>query len=101
LCGPASETARLLLACYAKALPRIRTQNIVALMTEYGAVLDDVRIRLDYVPTTRHDASKAVPIALMSLRYREGDQPKHLPVQVRLELLAKLKGMCDAILAER
>jgi len=98
LCGAASETTRVLLACYAKALPLIRTQNIVALMTEFGAVLDDVRIRLDYVPATRHDGSKVVPIALMSLRYREGDERKHLAVQAPLELLVQLKRMCDAIL---
>jgi len=93
-----SEVRDALISCYARALPRIRSANIVALLGEYGAVLDDVRIRMDYVQTTQHEPSSMVPIALMSLRYRDDDQSKHLAVQLPLPLIAKLKAMCDAII---
>lgn len=93
-------TVRILIGCYVKALPRVRSLNVVALLGEYGSVLDDVSVRMDYVHTTRHDPTSMVPIAMMSLRYRADDEPQHLAVQLPLPLLAKLKAMCDAILGQ-
>ena len=96
----AAETIRRLTACYAKALARIRSANIVAFMTEYGPVLDKVRIRVDYVRTSRHDASAMVPVALMSLRYREGEDDKHLTLQASMSTLIELRHLCNALIQE-
>ena len=90
-----------LLGLYAKALPRVRALNIAALMGEYGAVADDVSMRLDLVPMTRHEPASMVPIAMMSLRYREQDEARRLAVQLPMPVLVKLHAICEALIGQQ
>ncbi len=96
--GCDANTVAKLSSCYAKALMQIRATNIVQFMGEYGAVLDDVRMRVDYVRTSQHDAGAMVPIAQMSLRYSDSGKEERLALQVSMATLRKLRDLCTGLL---
>lgn len=91
------ETARVLLACYARAHPRLRVERVLAGLADFGAVLDDVRARVDVVPASRHDRKLAVPVVMLSLRYQEAGQARQVTVQVAPVVLAQLQATLGAL----
>ncbi len=97
LCGPETQVIRLLTAYYTKALPRIRSFIVIGTLADYGAVLEDVRLRMDYVPTSRHTPQAVTPVALLTFDYREGEERKRLTVQAPATVLQKLKLMCEGV----
>ncbi len=90
------DVARRVAACYDRALPALRAEAILASVERFGPVLLDFGLRMDHVPVSRNAAEKMVPIALVSLPYRDGAETKRLTLQVTPALLRKMKLMLDA-----
>ncbi len=101
LCGGSgssvSPPVRALLGCYSKALPRLRAQLVLDSLDDFGPVLEDVRLRVDHVPTSRHAPQTVSTVALLSLKYRDDAQRKRMTVQVPMPVLRKLKSLLDAV----
>ena len=95
LCQDA-EAARVLTVCYKKALPLIRARTVMDTLGRYGAVIDSMDIRMDYIPISRH-VTNMVPLAMLSMHYREGDERKRITVQVPASALVKLEKAIEAL----
>jgi hypothetical protein len=87
------EIARRLAACYLQALTAIRGEAIMLSLERFGPVLEDVGLRMDHVSMTRHQPGKVVPIAMLSLRYRDGDESRRITLQVPPLMLKQLRDL--------
>lgn len=91
-----ADVARRVAACYRRALPMLRAEAVLGSVERFGPVLLDFALRMDHVPVSRNVPEQAVPIAMVSLPYREGGETKRLTLQVTPQLLRKMKAMIDA-----
>ena len=91
------DCRRALLACYAQAHPRLRAERVLTALGDYGAVLEDARARVDLVAASRHGDMRAVPVVMLTLRYRDGDDVQRLTVQVAPQMMKQLKLTFDAL----
>ena len=91
------ELARRLAACYEQALPLIRTAAVLTSLSRFGAELVDIGLRMDHVSTSRHTPAKMVPVAMLSLRYREASEVHNITLQAAPPVLRRLKQMLDTI----
>ncbi len=92
-----AEVARLLGACYARALPRIRLEQLLGSVGDFGAALEDVAVRLDRAVVSRHTPDLQLPIPLLTLRYREAGQERRITLQLPPLALAKLKQVVEGL----
>ncbi|MCA9619505.1 MAG: hypothetical protein KC731_10785 [Myxococcales bacterium] len=91
------EIARRLSSLYLQAAGAIRGEAIVRSLERFGPVLEDVGLRMDHVSTSRHQPNKMVPIAMLSLRYRDGDEDKRLTLQVPPTMLKQLQSLLGSV----
>jgi hypothetical protein len=76
---------------------RLRQVLFLNTLLAHGAVLDDVDWRLDYVASTTEAPKLLMPVALLTLSYRDHGDPKRLTLQVTGDQLQKLKAICEAL----
>lgn len=97
LCGEHPVVVRELTAYYREALPRVRSREVVDALPHFGAVLEDVRVRRAFVPTSRHTPQLVTPVSAMTLSYREDGATKRLTLQLTAQavelLMARLKEL--------
>lgn len=91
------EVAQLLGALYGRALPRIRLEQILGTVGDFGAALEDVTVRLDQVAVSRHAPDLQLPIPLLTLRYRDAGEERRITLQLPPLALAKLKQAMEAL----
>ncbi len=87
-----------ILACYEEAAPKLRLKAIYEALTDHGRVITDVKWRVDNVSHANTGESINVPVTLLTLRYREGDQSGQMTVQVLPDELKKLLHACQEAL---
>jgi hypothetical protein len=88
----------LLVQRYEAYKAKLRTQLYLAALEEHGAVLADVTWRVDLVASTSGAAKLAMPVAMLTLRYRENGADQRLTLQVPGDTMKKLRDALDAIL---
>lgn len=98
LCGDNPEVVQQVTAWYRKALPLVRSLHVMETLPDFGAVLQDVRVRKSFIPTSRHLPDAVTPLSSMTLDYREGGQRKRLTVQLTPQIVALLRARCDEII---
>jgi hypothetical protein len=87
-----------LLSLYELAAPKLRLKAIYEALTDHGRVITDVKWRVDNVSHANTGESINVPVTLLTLRYREGDQTGQLTVQILPDELKKLLHACEQAL---
>lgn len=98
LAGGAVEERRAVLAavmaCYERAAPRLRVQAVHEALTDHGRVVTDVKWRVDEIRQGNTGEAINVPVTLLTLRFREGDQSGQLTVQLLPNELKMLHDAC-------
>lgn len=98
LFGEVPALERLLVGSYDGLKKKVRTQLYSAALEEHGAVLSDVAWRLDLVAQTSHAPKLMMPVALLTLSYRQNGTDQRLTLQVTGDGMAKLRGVAEAVL---
>ena len=97
LCGEHPGIVKRLSEWYGQALPRVRVEAMLGSLDDFGAVLDDVRVRKQYLPTSKHAPSVLTPLSTMTLFYREAGEEKRVTLQLTPDTLALLRARCDTL----
>ena len=84
--------------CYERAAPKLRVKAVYEALTDHGRVVTDVKWRVDNVSSANTGEAINVPVALVTLKYREGEQSGQLTVQLLPEELKKLHHACEQAL---
>ena len=67
---------------------------------EHGNVFGGVSWRVDTIGSTNHCKALGVPVAMVTLHYREGNDTKRLTLQMVPDMVGELREACDAMLTE-
>jgi hypothetical protein len=86
------------LPCYERAATKLRLKAIYEALTDHGRVITDVKWRVDNVSHANTGESINLPVTMLTLRYREGDQSGQMTVQVLPDELRKLQQACEQAL---
>jgi hypothetical protein len=100
LSGGSADVAQLLAAAFDPARAQIRVEIIGGVLRDHGNILEAVDWRMEHVARSSRSDHIAFPIAVLSLRYRDGDRARRLTVQATRERLRELRAICDKLLAE-
>jgi len=84
--------------CYERAAPKLRVKAVYEALTDHGRVVTDVKWRVDNVSHANTGESINVPVTLITLKYREGEQSGQMTVQVLPDELKKLHQACEQAL---
>ena len=99
LCGTHPAIVKRVSAWYERALPFIRTMAVFDALGDFGAVLDDVRVRTAYVPVSQHHPDKLLPVLTLAVSYRDErtGPPKQMTWQLSPQAVERLKSVCAAL----
>ena len=92
------ELAAMLVSRYELLKKAVRTQLYLAALEEHGAVLSDVAWRVDLVATTSQAARLLMPVAMLTLSYRQNGTDQRLTLQVPGDVMKKLRDVADLVL---
>jgi hypothetical protein len=84
----------LLLAGYAKARVALRTEILRGALMAHGNLLVGLDWRVDTVEHSDRGVNIRAPVAMLTLRFREGDETRRITLQVLPDLLAELEQAC-------
>ncbi len=87
-----------ILPCYERAATKLRIKAIYEALTDHGRVVTDVKWRVDNVSHANTGEAINVPVTLLTLRYREGDQSGQMTMQILPDELRKLQQACEQAL---
>jgi hypothetical protein len=88
----------VVIPCYERAAPKLRVKAIYEALTDHGRVVTDVKWRVDNVNHANTGESINVPVTLLTLKYREGEQSGQMTVQLLPDELKKLFHACEQAL---
>ena len=83
-----------IIPCYERAASHLRSQAVQDALTDHGRVITDVKWRVDNVTHANTSESINVPVTLLTLKYREGDQTGQSTFQLLPEELKQLHDAC-------
>jgi len=87
-----------ILPCYERAATKLRLKAIYEALTDHGRVVTDVKWRVDNVSHANTGEAINVPVTLLTLRYREGEQTGQMTMQILPDELRKLQQACEQAL---
>jgi hypothetical protein len=90
LCGKDDVIEQFFVAGYDAACNVVRQEVLQGTLADHGKLLMGVDWRLDSVQASNRGSKMRVPVALLTLRYREGDETKRITLQVLPETLRQL-----------
>jgi hypothetical protein len=99
LSGGSPEIREMLLHGYDRAKAAVRTEMVRGTLSDHGKLLLKIDWRLDAVDVSNRGSRLMQSVAMLTLRYREGEQDGRMTVQVLPETLRELRAICDALLA--
>jgi hypothetical protein len=99
LCPDAPVIAEILLAGYDAAKAQIRQALALAAVLGHGKVLVGAEWRVDTIETASSGGKLRVPVAMLTLHTREGQERQRITLQVMPDMLRQLKAMCEQILS--
>ncbi len=90
LCGRDDVLEQFFVAGYDAACQVVRQEVLQGTLADHGKLLMGVDWRLDSVQASSRGSKMRIPVALLTLRYREGDQARRITLQVLPETLRQL-----------
>ncbi len=97
LCPETPVIKELLLGVYDAAKSTVRQELLRGMLTDHGKLLVDVDWRRESVEGTSRVPDARVRVALLTLRYQEGEETKRITLQVLPETLRRLRASIDQI----
>lgn len=97
LFGEGRELVQQIVQAYEAARPALRRDLVVEALMKHGNVLEDIDWRVDVVTADRHAARLGVPVALVTLAYRDAKGPDRVTLQLTAEQLQRLQAMFAAL----
>lgn len=98
LVGEGTIVSTLLADLYARALPALRQELIVAALSEHGNLATGVDFRLDVVKQSQSGTALDTPVVLMTFRYRKGEENKRITLQFLPNVIQELQAACNKIM---
>jgi hypothetical protein len=98
LCPGAPIVKELLLAGYEPAKAKIRQAIIMAALVDHGKVLIGARWRMDTIDASERGVKLRLPVAMLTLHYREGGETGRITLQVLPDMMGELKAICAEVL---
>lgn len=99
--GPEGGLAELLLPGYEAGRALVRGELAQAAVSEHGKYLEGVDWRIDLVTASSQAARLRVPVAVVTLRYRDGAARERLTLHATPEALEGLRDLCDRLLGPK
>jgi hypothetical protein len=84
--------------CYERAAPKLRIKAVYEALTDHGRVITDVKWRVDKVSHANTGEAINLPVTMLTLKYREGEQSGQMTVQLLPDELKKLHDACGQAL---
>jgi hypothetical protein len=97
LCGKDDAIEQFFVAGYDAACKVVRQEVLQGTLADHGKLLMGVDWRVDSVQASNRGSKMRVPVALLTLRYREGDETKRITLQVLPETLRQLREALSEI----
>lgn len=98
LTGGSPRLAELLVPGYEAARKRVRSDLARAALRDHGKVLEGVDWRIDVITASSQAPKLRAPVAVITLRYREGEEHERLTLHATPEVLESLRDLCDRML---
>jgi hypothetical protein len=98
LCPAEPLVKDLVLAGYDPAKAHLRHEMMKAAVADHGKLLVGMNWRVDAIQTSERGAGLGVPVALITLHYREGAETGRVTLQALPDMVGELRGTCDKIL---
>jgi hypothetical protein len=92
LCPDAPELYDLVLSGYESARGLLREELLLGSLADHGKLFTGADWRLDAVHASNRGRRMRVPVALVTLRYREGSKTKRITLQLLPSMLEELKS---------
>jgi len=92
--GDTGEVRAALLPGYATVKKVVRSEVVRGALVDHGKVVVRVAWRVDHVGSSNRGANLNVPVAVLSLWYREGERQDHVTLQLPPDAMDELKAMC-------
>ena len=99
LVGDGHEVSELLLAGYDSAKNLIRAEILQGALADHGKLCEGIDWRVDYLTSSNRGQKLRIPVAMLTLRYREGSRSDRITVQFLPDAIHDLRKICDQILS--
>ena len=99
LCPDDPIVKELVLAGYASAKELLRHEVVRAAISDHGKLLVSLRWRRDAIHATDSGAKLGMPLAQITLHYREGAETGRVTLQALPDMIVELRAACDRMLA--
>ena len=98
LVGNGREVSEILLAGYDSAKNLIRAEILQGVLADHGKLCEGIDWRVDYLASSNRGEKLRIPVAMLTLRYREGSRRDRITLQFLPDAIKDLRKICDQIL---
>ena len=93
LLGADDDTCTALLQGYDRAKELVRANVVQAAISDHGKVVERVAWRVDHVTASHQAYALHVPVAVLTLSYREGDKRERVTLQLSADAVLELGAL--------
>jgi hypothetical protein len=97
----ARAIAAILTLHYDEAVQALRMDIVRAALLDHGSLLVGFDWRVDNIVTSPRGKKLATPVALLTLKYKNGDKVERLTVQALPDVLAEMRAALDEMVGKR
>lgn len=98
LCPDEPLVKELVLAGYPPAKEAIRHEIVKAALADHGKLLMRVQWRVDVIQSSESGVKLGMPVAMLTLHYREGAEAGRVTLQVLPDMMGELRRACEKVL---
>lgn len=98
LCPDPPLIKEVLLAGFEQARGELRRAILRSSLADHGKLLVGAQWRVDTIQASERGAKLGMPVAMLTLHYREGAKAKRITLQVLPDMMLELKDICEQIL---
>src|SRR5262249_49322435 len=98
LCPAEARVKEIVLAGYAPAKDQLRREILMAAVADHGKLLVGVSLRLDTIHTSERGARLQMPVAVLTLHYREGAEAGRVTLQMLRDMMDQLRSTFAQVL---
>ena len=98
LCPDDPLIKEILLAGYEPAKTQIRQAILRAALADHGKLLVGAQWRVDTIQASERGRNLAMPVAMLTLHYREGGESGRITLQVLPDMMLELRGICEKVI---
>ena len=98
LCPAEPRVKEIVLAGYAPAKDQLRREILMAAVADHGKLLVGVSLRLDTINTSERGARLQLPVAVLTLHFKEGAGVGRVTLQVLPDMMDQLRNSFEQVL---